>query len=184
MLQFNHEISIQLRELIKRNDKGADLRRLIANQPNAEHENESTSDYTPGSLLTPGSPIDDNASFKTAVSSFSIRSMSRSMKSLLLLPFTEDLQDSRAYKRTKYFRRGEGSSCHSVISLNTPSMKGDTWSILSISEISVVGLPICLADLHDHTPFQQTATKKRRALLHLKWSFRGSLHNAIRDKVW
>ena len=87
------------------------------------------------------------------------------MRSLLLPSFTGHLLNSRAYKRARYFRRRRGSSSHSVISFNTSSMKGDTWSMLSdmslgelsISEISVLELPICLADLHDLTPFQQTA---------------------------
>ena len=140
-----------------RNDESADLPPPIANQPNAEHNNESTSSYIPGALLTPGSSttdFDDNASFKSAVSSFSIRSMGRSISSFLLPSFTEDVLNSRAYKRARYFRRGGGNS---VISFDTSSMKGDTWSILSnmslgglsVSEISVLDLPICLSDLHD-----------------------------------
>ena len=180
ILQSNHKISIQLRELIKRNDEGADVGPPIPNQPDAEHNKESVStSYTPGSLLTPGSSttdFDDNASFKSAVSSLSIRSMSRSMSSLLLPSFTEDLLNSRAYKQSRYFRRRGGSSSHSVMSFDTSSMKGDTWSMLSnmslgglsISGISVLDLPICLSDLHDPTPFQQasaTMSKKGRGLL-------------------
>ena len=185
ILQSNHEISIQLRELIKRNEEGADIRPPI-NQPNAEHDNESA---TPDFLkLTPASSttdFDDNASFKSAVSSFSIRSMSRSMSSLSLPSFTEDLLNSRAYKRARYFRRGGGSSSESVISFT----KGDTWSMLSdmslgglsISEISVLDLPICLSDLHDPTPFEQapaTMSNQRRGLLNVNWSSRGRLHSA------
>ena len=98
ILQSNHENLIQLRELIKRNNEGADFRPPISNHRNAEHHNESNSNYIPGSLLTPGSGLDDNDSAKSPVSSFSIRSMSRSMSSLLLPSFTEGLLSSRAYR--------------------------------------------------------------------------------------
>ena len=246
--QSNNEISIQLQELIMRNDEGADHRLPNANQPNAEHDNESNyapgallspgsfttdfddnasfnsavsslsirsmgqhpqppianlnqpnaehdnesdSDYTPGVLLTLGSStsdFDDNASFKSAVSSFSIHSMGRSMSSFLLPSFTEDVLNSRAYKRARYFRRRGGDS---VMSFDTSAIKGDTWSMLSdmslgglsISEISVLDLPIFLSDLHDPTPFQQataTTSKQGRYRLKVKWSSRGRLHSAIR----
>ena len=131
--QSNHEMSIQLSELIKRNDEDADVRPPIALQPNAEHDNEYASNYTPGTLLTPGSSTTD---------------------------FGDD----------------------------TSSIKGDTMLSdmslggLSVSEISVLGLRICLSDLHDSTPFQQASaasSKQGWGRWKFKWSLRGRLHSAI-----
>ena len=186
-------MSIQLHELINRNGEGADAQSPIANQPNAEHNNESASNYIPGTLLTPGSStteVEVNASFNSTESlfKFSKRSMSRSMSSLHLPSFTEDLQKSRVYKRARDFCRGGGSSSHSVISSDTSSVKGDTCSMLSmgelsISEISELYIPVCWSDLHDPTPFQQTSattSKQGQGSLKSKWFSRGSLHSALR----
>jgi hypothetical protein len=56
---------------------------------------------------------------------------------------------------------------------------------LSISEISVIELPICLSDLWDATPFRLESSvsrpRKSSASLKLKWSSKGQIHNAISE---
>lgn len=97
----------------------------------------------------------DGASFQSAVSRLSIRS-------LIYYDWRTELITSRAYKRLRYKSKVQGLDAlasSSGFSLDTNATKGDTWTRLSamslgdlsitISEISVFELPIFSSDSYD-----------------------------------
>jgi len=58
---------------------------------------------------------------------------------------------------------------------------------LSISEISVLELPICLSDLYDSEPYTKTQPSKQSQLViqrrgRLRWSSGGRLHSAVKSE--
>ncbi|KAF8423632.1 hypothetical protein EV426DRAFT_602464 [Tirmania nivea] len=171
--ETHSDVAVQLRELISR-----------------RHDTNDDDDTSGISSLpiTTSSTIsyfkdNDSVSIRSTSSSFSIYTV-RS----LIPSWTEELKDSRPYKRL--WRRGVGLSSDSVFSKDSRATKGDTWSMLSdmslgdlsISEISVLELPIFLSDLYDPIPYQvQQSTRKKQARRVVKWSSRGRLHRAIRE---
>jgi hypothetical protein len=112
------------------------------------------------------------------------------MRSILsVIPsFRETLENSRVYKRMR--RRGRDSE--SIVTLGS-SERGCSWSMLSdlslgelsIADIWVIELPICLSDLWDPEPFRvdstsiTTVSAPRRSSSRLNWSTKGRIHNAI-----
>jgi len=180
ILESNHAISVQLRELIARrsDDPASESRTRFGNESGAAAE-----------LPAPPSE-DDVASMRTTAtfrSTLSIRSI-RSITSLLP-SFTEGLTNSRAYKRAQL--RGVGFDYQTSSSLTSSTHKGGSWSMLSdmslgdlsISEISVFELPVHLTDLWDVSMYEiaPPAPRRRRSSwpLKLKWSSRGRIYNVI-----
>jgi ankyrin repeat protein len=205
ILQSNHAISIQLRELIAQrslnDDAAPDTVEAIPVDANhstdathvaeREHPHRSPASpefqptspsVTPSSAVSRRTSIFDNsdaASTRTTTSTFSMRSV-RS----LVPSFRDALENSRVYKRVH--RRGRDSE--SIFTLES-SERGCNWSMLSdlslgelsIAEIWVIELPICLSDLWDPEPFRvdSTVSAPRRSSSRLNWSSRGRIHNAI-----
>jgi len=175
ILESNHAISVQLRELIAgRSD-------FPAGESNA------------AAVLPPPPREEDAASMITTATSrrtLSIRS-TRSITSLLP-SFTEDLKNSRAYKRAQL--RGVGFDYQTSSSFTSSTYKGKSWSMLSdmslgdlfISEISVFELPVHLSDLWDASMYKivPPAPRWRHSPRpsKLKWSSRGRIHNAITSR--
>jgi ankyrin repeat protein len=187
ILESNRAISVQLRELIAQRSPNDDVAFDTTNA------NLVTSDPSPDSAeFMPTSPTttsSSDGSWRTSLfakdrgDAASIRSTATtaSMRS-----FKEALRTSPVYKRLR--RKGRDSD--SVFSVES-SEKGCAWSMLSdrslgelsISEISVIELPICLSDLWDPAPYRvesaSTVTSRRKSSTKAKWSSRGRIHNAI-----
>jgi ankyrin repeat protein len=195
--ESNHAISVQLRELIAQrrpNDDGApdttetnhttDREPLRPNpSPESLPTSPSITASSAGSRRMPVFDNDDAASFMTAATSFSMRSIRSVIPS-----FRETLENSRVYKRMR--RRGRDSD--SIVTLES-SERGCSWSMLSdrslgelsIAVIWVIELPICLSDLWDPEPFRVDSTSittvsvPRRSSSRLNWSTKGRIHNAV-----
>ena len=162
------------------NDVAVQLRELISQRHDA---NDGKTTSTECSLPTlPSSTFSTTLDFNDNDSA-SIRSTSSSLPIRSVRSWSEELKNSRLYKRL--WRHGVDSSSSSVCSKGS-SAKGDTWSMLSdinlgdlsISEISVLELPISLSDLYDPIPYQQL-TRHKQARRRINWSSRGSLRKAI-----
>jgi ankyrin repeat protein len=188
ILESNHAISVQLRELIAQrspNDDGApdttDREPLRPNpSPESLPASPSVTASSAGSRRKPVFDNDDAASFMTAATSFSMRSIRSS--------FRDALENSRVYNRAR--RRGRDSE--SILTLES-SERGCSWSMLSdlslgelsIADIWVIELPICLSDLWDPEPFRVASTSittvsvPRRSSSRLNWSTKGRIHNAV-----
>jgi ankyrin repeat protein len=191
----NHAISVQLRELIAQRSLNDDVEPdttenlptetiHAAHPPHPGPESLPTSPSvtasSAGSRRTSIFDNEDAASFMTAATSFSMRSIRSS--------FRDALENSRVYKRVR--RRGRDSE--SILTLES-SERGCSWSMLSdlslgelsIADIWVIELPICLSDLWDPEPFRvdstsiTTVSAPRRSSSRLNWSTKGRIHNAI-----
>jgi len=127
---------------------------------------------------------DDAASTATKATFYSIRSV-RSTNRTMLPSFTDDLKNSRPYKRVQLWR--VGLDHHSSSSFTSSTGKGGSWSMLSemslgdlsISEISVFQLPINISDLWDKSPYERFPMAPSRlqpsGSLQSNWSSRGRL---------
>jgi ankyrin repeat protein len=191
----NHAISVQLRELIAQRSLNDDVEpdtteNLPTETIHATHPphpgpeslptSPSVTASSAGSRRTSIFDNEDAASFMTAATSFSMRSIRSS--------FRDALENSRVYKRVR--RRGRDSE--SILTLES-SERGCSWSMLSdlslgelsIADIWVIELPICLSDLWDPEPFRvdstsiTTVSASRRSSSRLNWSTKGRIHNAI-----
>jgi hypothetical protein len=178
ILESNHAISVQLRELIARR----------SDDPGSESCTHFGSNFDAAAELSAQPREDDAASVRTTATSrsaLSIRSI-RSIRSMLP-SFTEDLKNSRAYKRAQLW--GTGFDYQTSSSFTNSTRKGGSWSMLSdmslgglsISEISVFELPVHLSDLWDRSLYEAVPAAPRRSSrsLKLKWSSRGRIHNAV-----
>ena len=188
--ESDSETSVRLRELISR--PAPSIYAASTLEENADHGNnhESTFSTTVGSSLDPGSTVpSDQASIRTNATSFSIRSVRSIIPS-----FADELFSSREYKRFRNRPRTD-SDAASVFSKDSKATKGDRWSILSgislgdlsISEISVLELPICLSDLYDSEPYTETEPTKHSPSINqrrgrLRWSSGGRLHSAVESR--
>ena len=191
--ESNFETSIQLRELIRR--PGQHDAPSIYSAPTSDEnaDNDNTVSINIASSSASGSTVPlDQASIRTSATSFSMRSI-RSM----IPSFTDELFRSRAYKvRLRHRSDCTDSDAASVFSKDSKATIGDRWSMLSdislgelsISEVSVLELPICLTDLYDSEPYklamesaqpndQSQLTNQGKRLL--AWSSGGRLHNAV-----
>jgi ankyrin repeat protein len=203
--ESNHAISFQLRELIAQrslNDNSApDTTHTLVTDADLPTETNDATDRHPlpphpspeslpispsvtassaGSRRTSIFDSSDAASFMTAATSFSMRSIRSS--------FRDALENSPVYKRVR--RRGRDSE--SILTLES-SERGCSWSMfsdlslgeLSIADIWVIELPICLSDLWDPEPFRvesisiTTVSAPRRSSSRLNWSTKGRIHNAV-----
>lgn len=117
---------------------------------------------------------DNGASFRPAASSLSRRSIRFNLP-------PEALKKSRPYKLLRQ-RHGVDPDSQSVFSKHSLATEGGTdmsLGDLSISEISVLKLPISVSDLYDPAPYQVARRRQNPALKSVKWSSRGRLHSAI-----
>jgi ankyrin repeat protein len=182
ILNANHAISVQLRELIAQRSPNEDVpfttdttdttdanvpidSALPTDDNLAAYRDAlppNPSDSTPESIPTsPSTPLSSAGSWRTSLfakdrdddaASIRTTATTASMRS-----FKEALRTSPVYKRLR--RKGRDSD--SVFSVES-SEKGCAWSMLSdlslgelsISEISVIELPICLSDLWDPAPYR------------------------------
>ncbi|KAF8423626.1 hypothetical protein EV426DRAFT_717433, partial [Tirmania nivea] len=106
-------------------DVAVQLRKLISRRHDANDDDDTSG--VASLPITTSSAIscfkdNDSVSIRSTSSSFSIYTV-RS----LILSWTEELKDSRPYKRL--WRRGVGSSSDSVFSKDSRATKGDTWSM-------------------------------------------------------
>jgi hypothetical protein len=199
ILESNHAISVQLRALVVQQTLNGNIASdtTNANAPTdpallnddnlvADCDSRTSKPSSSSPKSTPTSPATTFSSagaWKTSlvakdrVDAASIRSTATtaSMRS-----FKEALRSSRVYRRV----RRQGRNSDSVFSLES-SEKGCSWSMfshlslgdLSISEISVIELPICLSDLWDATPYlvesRFSSHGKSSASSRAKWPSKG-----------
>ena len=160
ILDSNHAISVQLRELIAHRSNG----------PTHESSIDLADDVdaTTDPFCRPVE--DDAASIRTTATSYSIRTV-RSIRSIrsMLPSFTDDLVNSRPYKRVQLW--GVGLDYYSSSSFASSTGKRRGWSMLSdislgdlsISEISVFELPIYKSDLWDKSPYDYSPITRQRS---------------------
>ena len=156
--ESNFETSAQLRELISRPGLH-DVASIDSSVATAEQSTDNTaSSSASGSGCATSFDHSDGASIRTNATSFSIRSLRSIIPS-----FTDELSRSRAYKRLRHRTPALADpDAASIFSKDSKATGGDRWSMLSdislgalsISEISVFELPICLSDLYDSEPYK------------------------------
>jgi len=198
ILHSNHVHSVLLRDLISRQDEQTrvlisrqdeqarvlgEIRSYMSTLGGAGSSTVSACPPSAGSHLSDHRDNSDNASTLSKRSTLSLR--------LGRPDYMEDLKESRAYKRLRYFGRGIESSAESVFSLGSGCSTGN-WSLLSditlgdlsVSQIAVLNLPIDLADVSNPEPFQDRLpieTPRSPSKPRSKRSSRGRLHNAIEN---
>ena len=201
ILQSNHSHSALLRDLISRQhdlearviDEIRSLASTLGGTGSSAGVGSSTGAGS-SAVLTPPPSADTHApDYQDNSDNASITSR-RSTRSLWLgqATYLEDLKESRAYKRLRYFGLDLDSSANSVLTFDS-SFSAGNWSILSditlgdlsVSEIAVLNLPIDLADISNPEPFLEpnsTETNRRsRPKPRRIWSSRGRIHNAIEN---
>jgi ankyrin repeat protein len=184
--QAQQEMQLRLQELIEHRTP-SDNHTFDVGNSNLLNSTKLTAPSPAATASKAGSGIvslhekSDAASVRSTATTLSMRSIRSVVPS-----FQEALKNSRAYKRV---RRG-GLESDSIFSVES-SQKACSWSMfsamslgeLSISEISVLELPICLSDLWDAGPYRvdstQAAVTRRRSFRRSTWSSKGRIHNAI-----
>jgi len=157
--ESHSEVAVQLRELIsQRHDASNDTSNILIRHTAHETTSIECSSSTSSSIIYRLSDM-DGVSIRTTSSPLPIQSVRP-----LIPSWSEELKNSRPYKRL-----WRNSSSSSVFFKYSSETKGDTWSMLSdmtlgdlsISDISVLELPISLSDLYDPIPYQQSTRHKQ-----------------------